>query len=685
MSNNDNYIKLPCLKSISVNNYALFKENWIYEVKNGLNLFLGANSLGKTTTANLIIYGIVGIWEEREVNTRGNEVVVDKLSEDYFSAKEHKEQRKRLGDATPSIIIEFYIDSTHIKVRRNLAPLEIVEFHINGNEIKPNKNSSLKEIYKDEIQKLCSLDSINDLSFLMRKLMVREEEGNSLLWDSDDQSKVIQLLFNPPGFFDKYKDVQKQASEASSKANRNRDLKAPFKTKRDVLKEEKEKEIQRIVGDSNHLEINRKYEELNRTINALKESKGRIHEDIEYLNREIRSLEEKYNGLSSDLEITREEIIQLEYNYFDSIYQDPRISLIYNKIDQRNSCIFCKNHINDDVREQIINAVKHNSCPVCRNSLTKEINAVLEIPGGIVDKIESLRQQSLQKEMELNKVLSLKENLENDLSGKWDEQRVMEKQLSTGKFELNELKLVLEQLKKDYEPTNQYDKAIKSYEEDIERFNLIIVEQDKIFKKKKKKLTSINNELNRRIDSLTTKLSNIFNKYSKHFYFKNLQLIPYEGRKSRIDSKVRLTSFRPIFEGKEREHQQSVSKSEGILLEYIFRMSLIKLYHALTNVQPFLILESSEGSFDIVRTGQLANVLKKFSENTFPFISITNLSKPDFVKSIINKLKSPKDKADDYKKRLLNFIDVGLHDELPDKQKILEKEKYTVALKELGL
>lgn len=148
MSNNNIYIKLPCLKSISVNNYALFKDNWTYEVKNGLNLFLGANGLGKTTTANLIIYGIVGIWEERKVNTRGKEDIVDQLSEDYFSARENNEQRESLGDATPSIIIEFDIDSTHIKVRRNLAPLEIVEFHINEKEVKPKKIRPLRKFIK---------------------------------------------------------------------------------------------------------------------------------------------------------------------------------------------------------------------------------------------------------------------------------------------------------------------------------------------------------------------------------------------------------------------------------------------------------------------------------------------------------------------------------------------------------
>ena len=162
MSKNGNYIKLPCLRSISVNNYALFSRDWSHKVQNGLNLFLGANGFGKTTAANLIIYGIVGAWEEWVVNTRGNEEKVDYLPEEYFSDREHKEQRDSIGDAKANVTIAFDIGSTKIRVRRSLDPLEILEFYIDDKKANP-RQSSLKDYYKEKIEKLCLLDDINDL------------------------------------------------------------------------------------------------------------------------------------------------------------------------------------------------------------------------------------------------------------------------------------------------------------------------------------------------------------------------------------------------------------------------------------------------------------------------------------------------------------------------------------------
>lgn len=678
------FIKLPCLRSISVNNYALFNRDWSHKVQKGLNLFLGANGFGKTTAANLIIYGIVGAWEELAVNTRGIEEIVDKLPDKYFSDREHEKQRNSIGDAKASVTIEFDIGSTKIRVRRSLDPLEILEFYIDSKKAKP-RQASLEGDYKEKIQKLCLLDDINDLSFLLRKLIIREEEGNSLLWNSDDQSKVIHLLFNPPGFFKELKEIQKEVSKAASKVKRATDLKAPFKRKLIILKEEKESTIQRIAGKSNQAEIAKRYNELTNTVSNLEKSQDKLHEDIKYLNSVIRRLEEQYNGLSSDLDRIREETSQLEYKYFDSIYRDPRISLIYNKIDQRKSCIFCHNHVSDDVKNQIVKSVKHNHCPVCNNSLTNNSDTAPEIPEEVIKELESLRQQADHKEGQIRELDSAKSKTEADHVIKWEEQARFAKKLSSAKEDQNDLKLVIGQLEKDTEPTNQYDKAIRSYEDDIDKYDKTIKKQEKTFSDKKQELIEINLKLNERVTSLTSDLSNIFNEYSKNFFFKDLKLISKEGRKPKVESKVASTIFFPFMEGKDRNTEKSVSKSEGILLEYLFRMSIIKFYHSLTNIRPFLILESSEGSFDIVRTEQLANVLKQFGGNDFPFISITNLSKPDFVKSLIDKRKSSKGKIPDYKKRILDFIAFGIHDELLDKQKKLEKKKYEMKLKELGL
>src|SRR4030043_1765981 len=90
MGQNKNYIKLPSLHSIEVNDYTLFKKSWSYQVKNGLNLFLGINELGKTTTANMIIYGVVGRYED--------------ITPKYFKSRAHTN-----GKAEPTVALTFKV------------------------------------------------------------------------------------------------------------------------------------------------------------------------------------------------------------------------------------------------------------------------------------------------------------------------------------------------------------------------------------------------------------------------------------------------------------------------------------------------------------------------------------------------------------------------------------------------
>jgi len=55
------YIKLPVVTKIEVQGYGLFKEDLKYEFKKGLNLFIGGNRQGKTTTMYIILYGLIGL------------------------------------------------------------------------------------------------------------------------------------------------------------------------------------------------------------------------------------------------------------------------------------------------------------------------------------------------------------------------------------------------------------------------------------------------------------------------------------------------------------------------------------------------------------------------------------------------------------------------------------------------
>ena len=222
MSKNDNHIKLPCLKSIAVNNYALFKENWTYKVKNGLNLFLGANGLGKTTTANLIIYGIVGAWQDEN----------DNLHESYFTEREHEALKDHYKNQKPTVTIAFEVAASCFSVERYLSNPQIKQFSIDGELFDEVETQNIHDVYVDKLKGCCLLDNIEDLSFILRKLLIREEEGNYLMWDRVDQSKIIRLLFNPPGFFNDFAELEKKTTNALSMANRLRDFRGQFEKRK---------------------------------------------------------------------------------------------------------------------------------------------------------------------------------------------------------------------------------------------------------------------------------------------------------------------------------------------------------------------------------------------------------------------------------------------------------------------
>jgi predicted nucleic acid-binding Zn-ribbon protein len=676
MRSNGNYIKLPTLRSISVNNYALFRDSWTHKVKNGLNIFLGANGFGKTTTVNLIIYGIVGVWKEYAIESDGKERIVDELSEEYFSDREHEGLRKQYNNATPTVVVEFDVESIKIKVERSLTPLQIISFYVDGKKVAPDKSLALEETYQNRILALCSLGSINDLSFILRKLIMREEEGNYLLWNRDDQSKIIRLLFNPPGFFRSFNEIQKETTKANSAVNRQTDFKSQFVTRRNLLVDEKEKAILRVSGDLDPFQLKKKYDEQKNVESSLQEDNDKLLDDIAYLSNELKAVEEKANGLSSDLESMRERINTLEDKYFTAIYYDPRIRLIYNKVEQRKSCIFCNNPIGDEKAQQIVGAVKHNHCPVCNNAIRQHDDVDATPPKDVLNQLQLLRDEAIEKDVEFTKTLDVRKSIESELTQRWSEQKEIQKNILSVKQELSDMKLALEKSKNDGEP-NPLDIAIQKYSEEIDKYQITIDDAREKFLANKKLLDEFNAQLNSRIEELISGLSEGFSKYAEKFYFKDLNLTTYEGRQ-KSDSKLKLTSFCPVLEGKERLTDKSVSKSEGILLEYVFRMALIRHYYALTKIHPFLILESSEGSFDIVRTEQLAEIFTLFGKNDFPFISITNLSKPQFVKIMLKGIKNARD-------RIFNFIDVGAHDELLDKQQKLEKTRYAAELKKLGL
>ncbi len=163
-------------------------------------------------------------------------------------------------------------------------------------------------------------------------------------------------------------------------------------------------------------------------------------------------------------------------------------------------------------------------------------------------------------------------------------------------------------------------------------------------------MNSKNEELNVVINSFEDKLNAIFVKYASKYFKIDCVLTTIERRPK--ESKISVQSFVPEFDGKTRFEMKNCSTSERIFMEYLFRISLLELYQQESKNTPFIIMETTEGAFDISSTVQLASAFNEFSKVKLPFILITNFSKPDFLEKL-------SDGIEKSKSRLLNFLDFG--------------------------
>lgn len=277
------FISFPTIDKIGVHNYPLFEygnsNNWSTMFGNGLNLFLGANSIGKTTTINMVIYGILGDFKNAE-NTEVNA--------NFFQQRLLPFERNIPNQL---IEIEFSVESSVINIQRSLKKDKIEKLLIteNGQE----KKILISE-YNDYLRKISKIDDISDLAFVLSYLIIREEEGNYLLWQKEEQYRVFSILLNQVGFHSELTTLQKRFDQADIN---HKSAKEKFNSANKMLEYFREKQKDQltsfnIISDITKFEeqLKNKKEEREKIESTLKEKR----EKASIIQKEVETLNNKY-------------------------------------------------------------------------------------------------------------------------------------------------------------------------------------------------------------------------------------------------------------------------------------------------------------------------------------------------------------------------------------------------------
>ncbi|GEM_PF-2095307 len=662
------YIVLPNIVSLKVENYSLYSKSWNYKVKSGLNLFIGVNGLGKTTSTSLIVYGLVGQTTKYNSDKEEFKFIFDKKStEQKFKIDTQYFKSREFGDEhndQASIELEFYLKDDLIKIKRKLFVDEIICFELNG--------IIQKTDYEEFILKKSKLTKVSDLAFILEKFLVKEEEGNYLLWDSQEQSRILQLLLSPIGFKDKYQKrlndlskittIEKQASYSKTKSLKEQIKKFELKKKEDENKKYN-------IGD-----LKNENEKLEEEINVLSLSREKIFLSWSENKKEISKIDSQLQGLNFEIGEHSDRFNSLESIFYNKVYTDEKVNTSIHKLDSYGICIYCDERLNQEKKDKIKSKLKLNNCPVCESDLDKVKIETEEITSNDtileeLSKLESIINEK-RKTFDLlsNKKTEIKDFNLNELTSEIDRQIENKKQ--------RKYKLTLEinsiEIKKE---VTYWDALIHELQEQVK----VIEEETEIEKREavndgdlisvSDDIKTLNEELTDTVKNNLKSLNKIFEELSKQYFKSDGKLITQSELITKTNNfgEIKQEVYAPFFDKKERLAIKGLSTSERLFLEYIFRLSLLKLYEENSKIKTFMIMETSEGSFDFEKTKKLAELFTSFNTDDNSIILILNLSKEDFIRELNNYLKS-----DD---RILKFFEFGRFENQNQKAEIETKLK----------
>jgi DNA repair exonuclease SbcCD ATPase subunit len=626
----NNYIKLPIIKEIEVKNYPLFKKDWNYEFKKGLNLFLGGNTLGKTTSIYIILYGISGIPKEKR---------------DFFI----KRIKAKNENVNPLVKLKLKINNSEIELTRNLKNSEITSLSINGKRVKEGVNLNNK--YEEEVKSLTKISSLGDYQFLLEKLLIREEEGDYLLWSPNDQAKVLRILFGYEGFDKKFANLEIKVTEHDTEKRGKQDIQAQFKKRLEAIKNQKSDRLKEL-GELSIEQLEKKVEGLEIETNEIIKKRQSLFRQIEEKRNEKNNLDKENSLIQNQIEEIEGETLKLENKFFESVYSDPKILLAHHKLKNYGICMFCNQKATGEIKRNIVNKIERNVCPVCGLHIPYESDA-----GVPKEKTELIRRLGI-KRKEMSELKSKMESIlkslqiqNEELSTVQEAYFLKEEELKDKLADKDDYKLRLSDLRESrVQDIATYDRDIKSLNKQIEYYQEIINTANKKYEKSLRELKELNKEFEHNIQIIEQTLIENFKAYAGNLFLScELEI----HKEKPVESKIRLPIFLPKIDNVLRRSRDQVSKSEAIYLEYAFRMSLCELYNSLSNNEINLIIETSEGVFDIETVDILGDSLSRFSNKKYYLLLVSNLGRKDFLKYLKTQTKIDG-------QNILDFFDIGI-------------------------
>lgn len=630
-----NHLYLPKIINFKVSSFfsSLFKtdEELNLSLNNSLNILIGKNSIGKTTTIELILFSIIGNYKfDVDFSNSKNSFFID------ISNKKFLTRIKKLQNEIKTQLI-FKIADKQIELHRNINTGRITKFLLDKKEI---FTDDLDKEYIRIITHLTNL-SFENFIFILKEFLILEEEDSYIVWNENKQNKIFLTFFDCN--IKRFEELTQETKALASQQKQERHHRTDLYNQRNKLQEELDELKKHIDSNYNPQRIYL----LNKNINKLSQILNNQHKKYDYLEINIIETKDKLNKKLLNREEISDELSVLELQFYGNIYN--KYLHYYNKLHNYNICSFCNTKVNETVIKKLNNFKTKNECPVCDNSIKLNEH---NIPKNILEDMETKRIDivKIEKDIDLlNNVLKEKENeiskirkdIEENLKkfNKDKEELFREKiiQSEYEKFTNKSENNFNEEMLKIQSGFSLIEKQISDKNEKIEKYEEQIKEKNILLNDF---LQAIKNNYQKELDIFISKLNENIKLY---FYSDNENIVfeKIEGEEIllnefKIDENENngglLFHILPKLNDNLKTDPKSLSTSERLIIEYIFRLTLLEYLEKTNDLETFLILETSEGSFDYLKVSDLARTINELSDRLkSSVIVVTNVHDPYFL------------------------------------------------------
>src|SRR5690606_25702219 len=133
----------------------------------------------------------------------------------------------------PTVKLVFTVGEHEFEIHRMIVEDTILYLRVDDHHYSVDELDNIDDVYEGLLKQYTGIESLSDITFLLQKFLIRQEEGNYLIWDDKggDQSKLIRILINQAGFQVEYEQLAKNVKDLDTKVRGKIDVKAQFQKK----------------------------------------------------------------------------------------------------------------------------------------------------------------------------------------------------------------------------------------------------------------------------------------------------------------------------------------------------------------------------------------------------------------------------------------------------------------------